>query len=98
MSTLNKPLDRALAEQMASAVHTINSIVHHDGTRKPEPDDEIKLKGMSHFLSNAFLEHASEFLGAWLAVCYEYEPLVKSFAALQARATAMNQVREKGEA
>ena len=89
---MNTPLDRSLAEQMASALYTINNITQNPNYVK-QPDDEIKLKALKLFLSNSFVDHASEFLGSWMAVANEYEPLVHSFAALQRRAAGLNAMR-----
>lgn len=82
---MNKPLDRALAEQMVNAIHTINSIAND------ESDESTKLRA---FLATSFVEHASEFLGAWFTLSSEYAPLVAIFAALQRRATALNKLPE----
>lgn len=86
---MNKPLDRAIAEEMITALHAINKI-KNDPDRKPEPNDADQLEDLEIFLRQIFLDHASEFLGAWIAIATEYEPLVTSFAALQRRAASIN--------
>lgn len=90
---MNQPLDRKTAEQMIAALHTINNIENNPDYVK-QPDDDIQLKGLKEFLSNSFIRHSSEFIGAWVALASEYIPLVNGFAALQRRVSQMNQYQE----
>lgn len=89
---LNQPLDKSLAEQMITALHSINNI-QHNPDRVPQPEDESQLSSLRSFLADNFVLHASEFLGSWIAVANEYEPLVSAFAALQRRASGLNTLR-----
>lgn len=86
---MNKPLTRELAGQMIAALHTINNI-ENNPDRDKQPTDEVAVADAKLFLEKNFVEHASEFLGSWIAVANEYEPMVASFAALQRRASAIN--------
>lgn len=46
------------------------------------PNDEAEVAGILDFLSNTFISHGGEFLGAWAAVRNEYEPLCNAVSHL----------------
>ena len=87
---MQNQLTREHVEQMIQAIRSITKIESLPGR---SANDITELKGLREFLGRSFFEHSSEFLGAWIAVADEYEPLVHSFAALQYRAAGLNAIR-----
>jgi hypothetical protein len=53
------------------------------------PTVEAELKGVREFLTNAFVQHGSEFLGAWNTLKEEYQPLLRAFAIVTSRVSGI---------
>lgn len=45
-----------------------------------QPKDEAELRGLTEYMATTFIDHASEFIGCYVAVKSEYEPLLNIFA------------------
>lgn len=88
---MNKtPITRNEIQEMVNAMRRLYEL----GDSKIITQDSREKKTLEEFLSQVFLEHASEFLSCWLAVTDEYEPLVNSFASLQLRSANFIKARE----
>jgi hypothetical protein len=77
-----KPVTHELINNMLAAIRRINSI--HTAEIK-RPTDDSELEQATTYLAQNFLAHAGEFLGTWITVANEYEPLVASWASFNAR-------------
>lgn len=87
-----KPLSRQQIKQMSEAYGRLLDI--REATIK-SPTHEAEAKGLVEFLSTEFLSHAAEFIGVWVAIRDEYEPLVNLAVRLTERVVAIKQLREQ---
>ena len=62
------------------------------------PRDEAELTGLKNFFSTAMVEHGSEFMGCWMAVRTEYEPLVQVIERIASRIGSISANRKAQEA
>lgn len=51
-----------------------------------QPKDDAELRGLTEFMAQFFIDHASEFIGSWYAVRNEYEPLIGLITQIARRA------------
>lgn len=51
-----------------------------------EKADEAQIKALQEFVIEKLFTHASEFLGCWIVLQEEYDPLIRGFSGLLARA------------
>ena len=58
------------------------------------PRDEAELTGLKNFFSTVMVEHGSEFMGCWMAIRTEYEPLVQVIERISSRIIGIRQNRE----
>lgn len=86
------PLSRETIQKMIEALREINRI---NTKAIKERDDDAKLAMATSFLGSNLMRHAREFLGTWLTVANEYEPLVQAFGTLQLRAANFAAERAK---
>lgn len=90
-----KHASQELVAQMAGAMHRFNEL---NAQTVDTPNRSSEMKGIMDFLANSFLAHREEFIGCWLAMHNEYDPLIKGFAALIGRASARNnQIMQQAE-
>lgn len=54
------------------------------------PRDEAEKLGLEKFFTQVMVEHGSEFMGCWMAIRTEYEPLVQVLARIGQRITSVN--------
>jgi hypothetical protein len=87
-----QPVTRELVGGMLAAIQRINAI--HASPLKKVTDD-AELESATTYLAQNFLQHAGEFLGTWITVANEYEPLVSAWATFNARTAGYSAVRQK---
>jgi hypothetical protein len=57
------------------------------------PNHDAEAKGLVEFICNQMLEHAPEFLGAWVVLKNEYEPAVNALSLIFPRMHALHAQR-----
>jgi len=77
-----KPLTHEKINDMLAAIRRINAI--HTQAIKQQ-SDQAELESATTYLAQSFLQHAGEFLGTWITVANEYEPLVAAWASFNSR-------------
>src|SRR6267142_1750518 len=98
MSTENNthvPLTQAKATQIAEAYARFSQL---RGTAIKTPTADAELKGLSEFLANELINHASEFIGCWFAVRNEYEPILGLLARVSQRIHGINAMQQSAAA
>lgn len=80
-NTLNQtpPLDFPQINQAAAA---FTRFVELREQTVATPTSEAEIRGLAEFLSTFFINHAAEFLGNWITVRTEYQPLVQVLSPL----------------
>lgn len=76
------PLKSEEFEKIAGALHRLNEI---KTSSIIDPKYQAEVEGLIAFLADQFISHGSEFLGCWMAVKHEYEPLINLVAGVQHR-------------
>ncbi len=54
------------------------------------PTSAAEIKGCAEFLGNTLVAHASEFIGCWMAVRNEYEPMLGLLSRVSQRIAGIN--------
>lgn len=81
----------ARLEQLRNAPADVQ-ILRPDTSRTPDSQQltrDAEIEVLVEHLAGVFLAHASEFLGAWLALQTEFSPLVRALAPIVKRCVAM---------
>lgn len=76
------PLTSEEFEKIAGALHRLNEI---KTSTIIDPKYAAEAEGLIEFLADQFISHGPEFLGCWMAVKHEYEPLINLVAGVQHR-------------
>lgn len=74
----------------------INSIARYRELSESKiinPHSEIEIAGLKNFFADLMLNHGSEFVGCWVAIRTEYEPMIQVAARAFERITAINAKR-----
>lgn len=79
-------LTQDVAQQIGGALQRLKEI---GSATIISPQFEAEQKGLIQFLNRSLLTYADELIACWLAVQYEYEPLVLGFAGLMSRANGI---------
>lgn len=90
-----KPVTRELVEGMVAAIQRINQI-HSSVVKKVT--DEGEIEAATTYLAQNFLQHAGEFLGTWITVANEYEPLVSAWAGFNNRVAGFIAAKQRSDA
>ena len=81
-----QPLNLQLASQIAGALERLQELASLDVQSR---EAQAEIAGNHEFLANTFIQHGSEFLGAWFTLKQEYEPLLGSISNVAMRVVAI---------
>jgi hypothetical protein len=85
-----EPLTPQKATQISVALNRFREI----GANKIiNPRDEAELTGLRNFFSQVMIDHGSEFMGCFIAVRNEYEPLIQIIDHVTTRIQGIRQSR-----
>jgi len=75
-------------QQLIAAVARLKEI---GGSTIIDPRNEAEQVGLKKFIGETMAEHVSEFIGCWVAVRQEYEPLVQTLERIANRVFSVRQ-------
>jgi hypothetical protein len=95
MNTEQTALTPEKAQSISAALQRYSEL---GSSRIIDPRNEAELTGLKNFFSNVLIEHGREFMGCWLAIRQEYEPLVQVIERIATRISAINRSRTSAQA
>lgn len=87
-----EPLHPGRAQQISVALARHRELT--GGKLIVNPRDEAEIRGLEKFFQEVMVQHGSEFMGCWIAIRQEYEPMVQVAARFLERITAINARRQ----
>ena len=72
-------LNEHVATELGGALQRIAEL---SGKKIIESTDAAEKRGLEAFVQRVMVEHATEFVGCWLAMRTQYRPLIQGFAGL----------------
>lgn len=88
-------LSAQVAQQMRSSVIRLAQL---NSTKIVTKDSDAEKAALESFLRQQAYANISELLGCWFAVRNEYEPLIKAYATLLSRSTALLDMNDRQQA
>jgi hypothetical protein len=86
IAKMNTKLTRSDVQQLADAYRRYAEL---STQTLQTPNKDSELAGLRAYLTEKLFTHASEFIGCWIVLDTEYQPLINGFVALQSRANAV---------
>lgn len=86
------PLTEAKANEIVRALQRFGELKGSDSLII-NPRNEAEITGLKNFLASSMIEHGSEFMGCWVAVRSEYEPLIQVLERIGSRLTGIRNNR-----
>lgn len=87
MSNTNiSPLTRLEVQKIIDAFGKLNDLSEQVVISSLKAADEAQRTALQEFVLDKLFTHASEFLGCWIVMNEEYDPLIRGFSSLLARA------------
>jgi hypothetical protein len=77
-----RPLTINQIAQMQAAYIKLGELL---SSKLTTPTKDAEMEGLKKFLHNSLLAHADEFLGAWVTLNREYQPLLMAVSGILAR-------------
>lgn len=90
MSNENLPLTPEKASQIGVALQRYREI---GASAIINPRNEAELTGLRNFFCQVMIDHGNEFMGCWMAVRSEYEPLVQVIERIAQRISSIGAAR-----
>lgn len=92
MSNNNETLTPELVQKVIEAQVRLRELGGHNTIIDPKSEAEIL--GLKKFLGDVFVQHGNEFIGCWVAIRQEYEPLIQTLERIFNRVGAINLARQ----
>ena len=89
-----EPLTPERANEIGRALQRFAEI---GNTKIINPRDEAELNGLKKFFSDVMVAHGSEFMGCWMAIRTEYEPLVQVIERISTRIRAIGAAKTQSQ-
>lgn len=86
--TARKPLSQKEFAEIAGAVGRLEEIKEMSALAKTK-EIEAEATGLVEYLTRAFLDYSSEFLGCWWTINTEYQPMIKNLVPLFRRVSGV---------
>ena len=92
---IQQPISDQLGQQLMESVQKLAKL---NASAIVTPQSDALKKGITEFLQRALFEHADELVACWIAVHYEYEPLVGAFGSVIRRFSIMQAAMANAQA